>query len=307
MRNLPRKELCLVAIVALILAVVILFLENQMIVAGLSSLAILVGVGYAVFVSERMSRILEKEVEAKTRELQQSQKIFITVLNSLDAAIYVADMETYEILFANRVMRDAFGDVVGKTCWHTIQSNQSGPCDFCTNQKLLTDDGEPAGIHTWKFQNTVTGRWSEIRDRAIHWVDGRIVRLETAIDITERQQAEEALDKEKERFRVMVEKAPLGVSIIKADGRYEYINPKFVEIFGYTLKDIPTGQAWFTKAYPDQEYRERVIADGVSGLKGTRRGETRPGTFTVTCKDGSEKVIHFRSVTIENGDQFIIY
>ncbi|HDH28892.1 MAG TPA: PAS domain-containing protein, partial [Euryarchaeota archaeon] len=118
--------------------------------------------------------------------LRKSHEALLTVLDSLDAAVYVADMDSYEILFVNKYLSKIFGDVVGKICWQTLQTDQSGPCSFCTNKKLLNADGEPTGVYLWEFQNTVTGRWYEIRDRAIKWVDGRTVRLEIATDITER-------------------------------------------------------------------------------------------------------------------------
>jgi len=46
----------------------------------------------------------------------------------------------------------------------------------------------------------------------------------------------------KEKFRVLVEESPLGICFIDEDGKYRYINPKFSEIFGYTLEEIPTGK-----------------------------------------------------------------
>jgi diguanylate cyclase (GGDEF)-like protein len=104
-------------------------------------------------------------------------------------------MQTYEILFANKYVRDIFGDVVGKTCWQTLQADQTSPCPFCTNEKLVSPDGEPTGVYAWEFQNTVNGHWYDIRDRAIKWVDGRLVRLEIATDITERKKMEEELKK----------------------------------------------------------------------------------------------------------------
>jgi PAS domain S-box-containing protein len=127
--------------------------------------------------------------------LKESHDRLITILESLDAIVYVADMETHEILFANNYVRRVFGDVVGKTCWNTFQKGQDGPCNFCTNDKLLTADGKPTGVCAWEFQNTVTGKWFDIRDRAIPWVDGRMVRLEIATDITARRRMEEEVIK----------------------------------------------------------------------------------------------------------------
>ncbi len=117
------------------------------------------------------------------------------------------------------------------------------------------------------------------------------------------------MHREKEKFRILVEQLPMGVSIIKKskEGHYEYINPKFIEMFGHTLEDIPTGKKWFRKAYPDPENRNQVISTWITDHKEFKVGEARPRIFTVTCKDGSEKVIHFIPVTMESGDQFVIY
>lgn len=112
------------------------------------------------------------------------------ILDALDALVYVADLQTYKLLYANKYARDLFGEITGKICWKTFQSGQDGPCPFCTNHLLVNERGEPAGVHVWEFQNTVTARWYLIRDQAIPWNDGRLVRLEIATDITERKRSE---------------------------------------------------------------------------------------------------------------------
>ncbi|MEA3357957.1 MAG: PAS domain S-box protein, partial [Thermodesulfobacteriota bacterium] len=127
------------------------------------------------------------------------------------------------------------------------------------------------------------------------------------LDETERKLAENALRESEEKFRVLVEKSPMGISSIDRNGHYKYINPKFIEMFGYTLKDIPTGREWFKKSYPDPEYRDQVIATWVKDLKRYKIGESRPRQYTVTCKDSSKKVINFRPVAMKSGNHFVIY
>jgi diguanylate cyclase (GGDEF)-like protein/PAS domain S-box-containing protein len=125
--------------------------------------------------------------------------------------------------------------------------------------------------------------------------------------VKEKQRAEEALRKEQEKFQTLVEESPLGVSIIGEENRFNYINNTFTEIFGYTLEDIPTEREWFAKAYPDEGYRDNVITTWIKDLKKSRGGEFRPRVFTVTCKDGSKKVIYVRPITMKHGDLFVTY
>jgi PAS domain S-box-containing protein len=117
----------------------------------------------------------------------------------------------------------------------------------------------------------------------------------------------EVLRASEEKYRILVSESPLGVALIGRGGRYEYVNPKFTKMFGYTLEDIPTGREWFDKAFPDPELRDQIISTWITDLRESKTGEFRPRTGTVTCKDGTEKVVRFRPVTLESGEQFVTY
>ncbi|MBN1849488.1 MAG: PAS domain S-box protein [Deltaproteobacteria bacterium] len=126
-------------------------------------------------------------------------------------------------------------------------------------------------------------------------------------DISEKKIVEASVLKERERFKALVEEFPFGVSLVSQDGKWEYLNTKFTEIFGYTLEDIPSGRDWFKKAHPDSRYREHVISTWINDQHESKVGEARERTFPVTCKDGSEKLIHFRPVGMETGERFVIF
>jgi two-component system cell cycle sensor histidine kinase/response regulator CckA len=148
----------------------------------------------------------------------------------------------------------------------------------------------------------------EIDESPVKDASGKVIAITGAArDVTRQKKAEQALQAEKERLRILVEKSPLGISRIGKDGRYNYLNPKFIEIFGYTLEDIPTGKEWFIKAYPDKNYRKEVIAAWFDDRKRYGIGEARLRTYQAACKDGSKKVISFRSVCMETGDQLVFY
>jgi two-component system cell cycle sensor histidine kinase/response regulator CckA len=117
------------------------------------------------------------------------------------------------------------------------------------------------------------------------------------------QQAE--VSKYTQQLRTLSEHAPFGMVMIDKRGTFEYINPKFRELFGYELGDVPNGKTWFRKAYPDPSYRHHVISTWTDDFMGFKSGGKRPRTFTVTCKDGTEKVINFISVQLETGQHLV--
>ncbi|MDD3917099.1 MAG: chemotaxis protein CheB [Synergistaceae bacterium] len=128
-----------------------------------------------------------------TQTVKESEQRLLAVLNSIDALVFVTDVDTFEILMINDFGRKIFGDVVGRRCWEAIQKGQTGPCEFCAEAPLLGDDGEPAGVRRWQVFNERTKRWYDCRDSAIRWTDRKYVRLEIAMDITETKKIEEEL------------------------------------------------------------------------------------------------------------------
>ncbi|MGA1844912.1 MAG: PAS domain S-box protein [bacterium] len=116
------------------------------------------------------------------------------------------------------------------------------------------------------------------------------------------------LRENEERFRTLVEDAPFGLSIMRQDGTFEYLNPRFTEIFGYTREDIPNKRIWFSKAYPDKRYRRQVVGIWKDDLAtGIANGQIHDRSFSVRCKDGNDKIIHFRAVGLKDGKQILTY
>jgi|GEM_PF-800541 len=175
------------------------------------------------------------------KALIDSHVRFLTVLDSIDADIYVADMDSYEILLINKHMRESFGDnLVGKTCYEVFR-NEAGPCSNCTNKQLVDSKGKPAGPCVWEGKNRITGKWYINYDRAIKWVDGRLVRLQIATDITRIKD----LEKESLRIQAQLQQAQKMEAIgTLAGGIAHDFNNILSAVIGYTeivLGDIAEG------------------------------------------------------------------
>jgi PAS domain S-box-containing protein len=171
------------------------------------------------------------------KSLRENEARFRLVMDSLDALVYVADMETYELLFINRYGRKLFGNITGRICWQALQAEQAGPCSFCTNKYLVDSSGNIGDVYTWEFQNTVNDHWYYIKDRAITWIDGRIVRLEVATDITVRKLAEAKLSEETERLAVTLRSIGDGVITTDAQGKVVLINRVAETLTGWNSRE----------------------------------------------------------------------
>ena len=166
------------------------------------------------------------------KSMQLSQQTMRTVLDNINASIYVANFDTYEVLFANKMVKDQMGeDVEGKLCWKALQKGMTGPCEFCPNPNLLDHQKRPTGLYRWEVQNHVLGRWFECTDAAIEWVDGRLVHMEYATDITDRKVAEEALRQSEELYRQLTIASPDAILVCDPKGRAIFISPRAKELF----------------------------------------------------------------------------
>jgi PAS domain S-box-containing protein len=196
----------------------------------------------------------------------------LSIFDSIDEVIYIADPHTYEILYANRAMQDKFGkSLIGGICYREIQGRDS-PCEFCTNDIILNNKDEPC---RWEFHNPTVDRDFGIVDRIIKWPDGRDVRFEIAMDITGRNQATEALRESEEDLRAAFEQAAVGMTHVSRDGRFLQVNQKFCDITGYTREELLTMTARDITFPPDVEAESRLIQKVLAGRMSTFSSEKR--------------------------------
>jgi len=107
-------------------------------------------------------------------------------------------------------------------------------------------------------------------------------------EIAERKFAEEDLRKSEETLKNLMELMPVGVGWIDRYENIEYLNHCFVDMFGYTLNDIPTLQELYAKAFPDPNYRAGVIAARAEGIKNIKASGApmAPMDLEIVCKNG---------------------
>ncbi len=130
------------------------------------------------------------DLKRAEEQMLASNERLATVMDSMEAIVTIADMPDHELLFLNEYGRRVCGDSVQQAVWKELQG-LGDPNPVCSDAKLLEDGGRPAPPSQWEHHDEAKGRWYEIRVCAIEWIDGRLVRMGIATDITDRKRSEE--------------------------------------------------------------------------------------------------------------------
>lgn len=134
-------------------------------------------------------------------ELESAHERFEAVLDGVDAAVFVADARSDEILFANRAFRSIHGaDVLGRSA-RGIVVPQPERGDYRVDPRRLSADEVPRELFDGELRHPLSGRWYHVREQAMRWVDGRVVRIGMATDVTDRKEAAELARQQQERLQ----------------------------------------------------------------------------------------------------------
>jgi len=139
----------------------------------------------------------------------------------------------------------------------------------------------------------VKGRkiWVEVREAPI-LADGKTVAIVGSLtDVTQRKQAEESLQESEDKFRNIAESSLVGVYIIQ-DNIFIYVNPKFAEIFGYSVGECLNAMNYRQLVHPEdinlvQEQVSKRESRKVKFVNYTFRGIKKSGETIIVEIFGS--------------------
>ncbi|WP_181391610.1 PAS domain S-box protein [Methanospirillum lacunae] len=216
--------------------------------------------------------------------VEESQGLLFSILDCLDDFVYVVDIESYELVFINRRLRNLVGDFPGKKCYQIFQKDNDNPCPYCPNSYLIDEYG-PTGVYRWESTKPDNKRVYSCRDWAFRWFDGRFVKIEIASDITEQRQTETGIRNEEEKFRTIAEHIKTGFFIFQNDS-FVFVNDALTEIIGYSHNEI------YNKKMI--EFLDPIDYEWIKEISRQRKeGKQVPDKYIihVKTKDGSNKTL----------------
>jgi PAS domain S-box-containing protein len=165
---------------------------------------------------------------------------------------------------------------IGQTVYDVLPPDVAQERMYYVEQALKTGE-----VQSFEYQLSFNGKERDYEARIV--VSGEDEVLTIVRDITERRQAECSLRESEERFRNLVEKSLAGIYVIQ-DGKFPYVNPKFAEIFGYTLEEFLSSRDLSNLPIPEdadlvaENVRKRLEGE-VETIHYTFRGQKKDGTL----------------------------
>ncbi len=203
---------------------------------------------------------------------------------------------------------ELIGQTIPQLIHHNDPDGRVYPNEHCPILATLVD-GQKRIIHEDVFLRKDGSHFPvEYTTHPIHKNQEQIGVVIVFQDITERKNAELALYQSEQLFKAITQNSPLAIAMWSGDEQIlSYINQTTVALFGYTQDELHTLSDWWPLAYPDPDYRSRVITEWERRVTEVLQNHNpfEPIEVLVTCKNGSQKSIVWGFARI--AEQSIVY
>ena len=178
--------------------------------------------------------------------LRESEGRFFLAFNSSPGPMAISEIETGRFLDVNeqtlRLLEFTREEMMGHTSYELgIWNNPEDRTWMITHLNSKGSFREYPVRFITKSRNTLDVLWSA----EIITLDSKKVLLSLFSDITDRKQAEEALQKIEEKYRLIAENTADVISILDMNLRFTYISPSIIRLRGLTVEEA-------MKETPDQ-------------------------------------------------------
>jgi PAS domain S-box-containing protein len=169
-------------------------------------------------------------------ERKGAEELYKTLAESSLAGVFIIQDGKYRFVNTTAIADVGYTpeELIGKDADYLIHPEDKDAVAIKTREMLKAKYPTPLEYRIVTKQGQIM--WVMQTNTYIQY-EGTPAILGNAMNITEHKRAEEALRESEDKFRILVEKALVGVYLIQ-DGLFKYVNPKGADILGYTVDEL---------------------------------------------------------------------
>ncbi|WAR46769.1 bifunctional diguanylate cyclase/phosphodiesterase [Methylomonas rapida] len=115
-------------------------------------------------------------------------------------------------------------------------------------------------------------------------------------------QSKRAFQDSEAKFHAIIKESPVAYMLKAPDRRIRYLNPAFIETFGYCEADLPDWQSWWRQAFPDADYRQKCMDAWQLHVEvaHAQQRAVLPMEFDICCKNGGKRTVLINVAFLDN-------
>jgi len=204
----------------------------------------------------------QKKAEQK---LKESEEKFRTITEQSLVGICIA--QGNKIKYINQVYADIFGYTIEEMMnWElkdVVIAIHPEDREFCLEQLAKKQRGDKDIFKHYQYRGIKKSgeiKWVDNYSKSFEY-EGKPADFITIIDITEKKEVEQGLKESEEKYRNLIETSSMCLMEIDVSkGGVVYINPRFVELTGYTQEELLSKEIFHKAIYPD-DYKKITKSD----------------------------------------------
>jgi len=268
----------------------------------------------------RVEEVLSENQRLRTEflELTEREERFRQIAENVREVFFVISAKTDEILYIS----PTYEKVWGRTCQSLYEDPQSWlfaihPEDSfkalaTIETQFRTGDDFEEEYRIIRPDQSIC--WVRVRAFPVRDVMGKVNRfVGIAEDITKRREAEEALRKSEEQFRLTFEMAPIGMAISTLKGKFKKVNQALCDALGYSQEEL-LGVSFADISHPEdweihRNLEQKLIEGEESNFQIEKRFIAKDRRIVDTLlkvlvvRDPDGKPLHFNNQIVDITDR----
>ena len=264
----------------------------------------------------RIEEVLAENQRLRTEfeELTEREERFRQIAENVREVFFVISAKTDEILYIS----PTYEKVWGRSCQSLYEDPQSWlfaihPEDSfkaiaTIETQFRTGDDFEEEYRIIRPDQSVC--WVRVRAFPVRDVMGKVNRfVGIAEDITKRREAEEALKKSEEQFRLTFELAPIGMAISTLEGKFTRVNHALCNLLGYSQAEL-LKLSFADVSHPDdwevhRELKQMSLNSKESNFQIEKRLIAKDGQIVdtllkvVVVRDANNHPLHFNDQIVD--------